>query len=402
MPLYHWQALTDAGEPRQGALAGDSEVQVIDLLRRQGLRVTRVLREQAAVELPRARSHAPELRLLRELLALRSVGLGAPAALARLAGAHPNSSFAGELALVRRAVETGQPLGEALARVPQRFDELVCRVLTAGEARGDLDGTLQRLVAHLEHARRPTAPGVSLRRLAWTTAVALILISLALGLLLPAVTTVSMRLHPEAPPGTVLRLGVAVQPVLRWFVGIIAALGLALALASRAPPLRARLDAVALHLPGLGSTLRLHASLRLTRLLAAELSLQSGQAGSILSGAGRPELLLNSQSLVRAGRAAEAIPELQVWLARHPRDASAWQLLAGACAAQGLSLRAIRAEAEAQVARLDYAAALDRFKAAQTLMRNGSSASIDHIEASIIDTRARAVQVLLREQALER
>ena len=268
MPLYHWQALTDAGEPRQGALAGDSEVQVIDLLRRQGLRVTRVLREQAAVELPRARSHAPELRLLRELLALRSVGLGAPAALARLAGAHPNSSFAGELALVRRAVETGQPLGEALARVPQRFDELVCRVLTAGEARGDLDGTLQRLVAHLEHARRPTAPGVSLRRLAWTTAVALILISLALGLLLPAVTTVSMRLHPEAPPGTVLRLGVAVQPVLRWLVGIIAALGLALALASRAPPLRARLDAVALHLPGLGSTLRLHASLRLTRLLA--------------------------------------------------------------------------------------------------------------------------------------
>ena len=77
-------------------------------------------------------------------------------------------------------------------------------------------------------------------------------------------------------------------------------------------------------------------------------------------------------------------------------------MLAGACAAQGLSLRAIRAEAEAQVAQLDYAAALDRFKAAQTFMRTGPSASIDHIEASIIDTRARAVQSLLREQALER
>jgi predicted Zn-dependent protease len=149
-------------------------------------------------------------------------------------------------------------------------------------------------------------------------------------------------------------------------------------------------------------TRSLPAAARLARLLAAELALQSGQARGVLSGAGRPELFLNSQNLVRAGRAGEAIPDLQIWLARRPRDAGAWQLLAGACAAQGLSLRAIRAEAEAQVAQLDYAAALDRFKAAQTFMRNGPSASIDHIEASIIDTRARAVQVLLREQALER
>jgi hypothetical protein len=45
---------------------------------------------------------------------------------------------------------------------------------------------------------------------------------------------------------------------------------------------------------------------------------------------------------------------------------------------------------------MDYAAALDRFKAAQTLMRNGQSASIDPIDASIIDNRARAGQLLHR------
>ena len=141
---------------------------------------------------------------------------------------------------------------------------------------------------------------------------------------------------------------------------------------------------------------------RLTRLLDAEIALQSGQPGAIQAAAGRPELFLNAQSLVRAGRAGEIIPDLQTWVARHPRDASAWQLLAGACAAQGLQLRAIRAEAEAQVARMDYAAAADRFKAAQALVRNLAGAQIDHIEASIIDTRTRAVQSLLREQALER
>ena len=68
-------------------------------------------------------------------------------------------------------------------------------------------------------------------------------------------------------------------------------------------------------------------------------------------------------------------------------------------------LRAVRAEAEAQVARYDYAAAVDRFKAGQDLARSlaqRGAAANDHIEASIIDTRLRAVQLLLKEQAAER
>ena len=57
------------------------------------------------------------------------------------------------------------------------------------------------------------------------------------------------------------------------------------------------------------------------------------------------------------------------------------------------------------MALLDYAAAIDRFKAAQELARSmarGGTLGADHIEASIIDTRTRQVESLLREQALER
>ena len=86
-------------------------------------------------------------------------------------------------------------------------------------------------------------------------------------------------------------------------------------------------------------------------------------------------------------------------MANQPRDAAAWQLLAAAYTAQGQGVRAVRAEAESRVAQLDYTAALDRFKAAQDMVRRGAG---DHIEASIIDTRARQVESLLREQALER
>ena len=67
---------------------------------------------------------------------------------------------------------------------------------------------------------------------------------------------------------------------------------------------------------------------------------------------------------------------------------------------QHVAFRHRSAEAR-EAARYDYAAAVDRFKAGQDLARRGGP-QVDHIEASIIDTRLRAVESLLREQAAER
>ena len=141
---------------------------------------------------------------------------------------------------------------------------------------------------------------------------------------------------------------------------------------------------------------------RLATLLTIEVALLSGQPAPQIKPAGRAELLLMSQLWLRDGRAAQAAEPLQAWVALNPRDAGAWQMLGRISAAQGQTLRSIRAQAEAQVAWYDYAAAMDRFKAAQGIARNGAGGSVDHIEASIIDTRARQLQSLLREQALER
>ncbi|OYD50123.1 M48 family metalloprotease [Acidovorax kalamii] len=155
------------------------------------------------------------------------------------------------------------------------------------------------------------------------------------------------------------------------------------------------------------------AALRLVRLLRAEIELAAGDASmaqaAMLEAKGtglgattrRPELLLRTRILLQAGQASAAVSSLQTWVANHPKDASAWQLLAAVWQAQGQGLRAVRAEAEAHAARYDYAAAVDRFKAGQDLARRGGAAA-DHIEASIIDTRLRATESLLREQAAER
>jgi type II secretory pathway component PulF len=279
MPLFHWQALTAAGEPLEAVEAGESEVQLIEALRRRGLRVTRVQRELPVAVVAPARAVAPAvLRLLQELAALRGLGFSVPGGLGQLA-ADPSRApggLAGELMLVRQAVEAGQPLGEALARVPQRFDVLLCRVLAAGEGRGDLDGALRSLTCHLERAEQPDPLASALRGLGWTLLASGVALVLALAVLTPIGGGLLARLGvaPSVLGGVLLALGEGSRPLLPWLAVGAALLGLGGLAALRSSRLRTRLDALLLRLPGLGPALRLLGALRLARLLALLLAVE--------------------------------------------------------------------------------------------------------------------------------
>lgn len=148
---------------------------------------------------------------------------------------------------------------------------------------------------------------------------------------------------------------------------------------------------------------------RLVRQLGAELALARGtpqQALDLLQPEGgnptRATLLLRTQAQIDSNQPAKASDAMQIWVTDHPRDAQAWQWLARANAVQGRMMASIRAEAEASLAQMDYAGAMSRLKAAQDVARKGVQGSADHMEASIVDTRARYVESLLREQLLER
>ena len=142
-------------------------------------------------------------------------------------------------------------------------------------------------------------------------------------------------------------------------------------------------------------------------LLGAELALAQGNPKEAanwmktLEGKGRSVVFMNAQIDTLLHRADRAAQNLQTWLADHPRDAQAWQLLATANLALGRPVASVRDEAEVNLAQMDLDAALARLKAAQNLVRT-SSVSVDHIESSIVDTRVRQVQSMLKEQALER
>jgi predicted Zn-dependent protease len=112
------------------------------------------------------------------------------------------------------------------------------------------------------------------------------------------------------------------------------------------------------------------------------------------------QLAVNSVGINTPGLSRqEAVDALQTHLAQHSQDAAAWQALASLYEVQGQTLRSLRAAAESRVAQLDYGAALDRLKAAQEWARVNNAS---HIDASIIDTRTRAVQSLVKELKNER
>jgi len=117
-----------------------------------------------------------------------------------------------------------------------------------------------------------------------------------------------------------------------------------------------------------------------------------------LAGTSRASALQGAQAAIATGQPQQAVSRLQAWVALQPRDAVAWQTLSRAYAVQGQTLRAIRAEAEARAAHLDFAGAADRFKAAQALP---AAQRTDGMELAIVDSRRREVETLLRESVRE-
>jgi predicted Zn-dependent protease len=164
-----------------------------------------------------------------------------------------------------------------------------------------------------------------------------------------------------------------------------------------------------------GASPREPAAERALGLLDAQLQLARGRPAAALAaldalpaGGDRPPLLLRAQAALDLRRSdadaantalRSSTEALQTWVADHPQDAAAWELLAGNADALGLKLRAMRAGAEARAVVGDLTGAIDRLRAAQATAR--APTGQDFIEASVIDSRLRQLSAQRRQLALE-
>ena len=157
---------------------------------------------------------------------------------------------------------------------------------------------------------------------------------------------------------------------------------------------------------------------RLAKLLRAEWAAAQSRGDAVVqllapqgqpSKLDRPELIATAQALLHLPPTPTPTPtrtavlhQLREQVQAFPLDAQAWNTLASTLAVEGQNLHALRAEGEAQMARMDWQGAIDRFRAAQDWAKTHALQAGDHIEASIVDTRLRQAQALVREMQTER
>lgn len=274
MPQFEYRGTLRTGKPVSGVRTASNREALEAALRQDQILPSRIVaRREGAARKPKTsgKASAKELAIFtRQFSVMINAGLPLVQCIEILAGQQENKSFAKVLSGVRRTVESGSTLANALRDYPKVFDDLYTNMVEAGEAGGILDGVLQRLSVHIEKA-------VKLRRavksaLIYPTVVVVIaagVIFLLLWKVVPIFATLFVGLGVDLPLPTRLVIGASraigtlAIPVL--ILGALAAYGLTLFYATA--PGRMAVDRMILKIPIIGNLMRKIAVGMFTRTL---------------------------------------------------------------------------------------------------------------------------------------
>lgn len=155
MSTYVFKAIDLSGRESKGEIQAESKQTVADQLKAKGLIVLDIAdqgRAKKDIELPWAhRIKLGDLAVMtRQLATMVSSGMTILRALYVLEAQTENKKLAAELVLVRKDIEAGLPLSDALERHPKTFNPLYVAMTRAGETGGVLEESLLRVADQLE------------------------------------------------------------------------------------------------------------------------------------------------------------------------------------------------------------------------------------------------------------
>jgi type IV pilus assembly protein PilC len=154
MSTYVFKAIDLMGQQAKGEVEAESKQNVADQLKSKGLIVLDIAdkRTSKEIELPWAnRVKLGDLSIMsRQLATMVSSGMTILRALYVLEAQTENKKLSEQLVLVRKDVEAGLPLSDALERHPKTFNPLYIAMTRAGETGGLLEESLLRISDQLE------------------------------------------------------------------------------------------------------------------------------------------------------------------------------------------------------------------------------------------------------------
>jgi type IV pilus assembly protein PilC len=153
---FAFEAIDLMGVPTKGEMEADSKAQVSEQLRQRGLVVLDVSEKSAPVNIEdyfRKLKGVPmrELAIFsRQFATLVSSGMPMLRALSTLEAQTEDAEIKEAIDSVRRDVEAGAGLAQAMERKPRVFDRLFRAMVRSGEQSGRLEEALDRMANHIE------------------------------------------------------------------------------------------------------------------------------------------------------------------------------------------------------------------------------------------------------------
>ncbi|HEV7492417.1 type II secretion system F family protein [Baekduia sp.] len=156
MSTYVFKAMDLTGAKASGEVEAESKQVVSDQLKQRGLIVLDIADKHASKELAIPffnRIKPADLTIMtRQLATMVNSGMTILRALYVLEAQTENDKLVEAISLVRKDVEAGLPLSDALERHPKVFNQLFVAMTRAGETGGVLDSALMRVADQLEAA----------------------------------------------------------------------------------------------------------------------------------------------------------------------------------------------------------------------------------------------------------
>ncbi|PYU34322.1 MAG: pilus assembly protein PilC [Acidobacteria bacterium] len=279
MPVYVYRGTNRAGGAVTGEQSANNKAELINLLRRQQIKVSKLSEKGKEFNLPTFKAGVTPKDLAvftRQFSVMIDAGLPLVQCLEILAGQQENKTFETVLTNTRSSVEGGATLSAAMGQHEKVFDALYVNLVEAGEAGGILDTILQRLASYIEK-------NVKLKRavksaLVYPVAVLLVaggVITLLLWKVVPIFATLFLGLGVDLPLPT--RIVIALSNFVGSIFGLLIVVffvGMAIAVKLWHGTEKGRyiLDGLLLKLPMVGILLRKIAVARFTRTLGTLIS----------------------------------------------------------------------------------------------------------------------------------
>ena len=284
MPTFLWEGKTAQGKIIRDEIEASSREAVFAILRERRIRpIPTRIREKGAgmekeIKIPGfGESVKPKevAVFTRQFAAMIDAGLPIVQCLSILGEQTQNKTFRRKLLAIRKDVEGGTTLAEALKKHPKIFDDLYVNMVEAGEMGGALHTILNRIAVFIEKANK--LKGKVKGAMIYPSSivgVAVIVVSILMIFVIPVFAELYGSMGKGLPAPTQIAINISNVFVAYWYLifGSMIGVAVAISLYYKTPAGRMHIDRIMLRMPIIGDLLRKVAVARFSQNMSILLS----------------------------------------------------------------------------------------------------------------------------------